>query len=92
MAYAAPRQPLLSWREACQLYLHDPHAHRLLRHIGIRLIPALAVVDAVDDFTIPFIGWADDLFWPILIVLLLQMLLKINSYRHQVPARTIIDQ
>jgi len=92
MAYAAPTQPLLSWREAFQLYLHDPHANRVLRHIAVKAVPALAVVNAVDDFTIPFLGWADDLFWPILIVLLLQMLMKVNGYRHQVPARTVIDQ
>lgn len=92
MAIAMQSEPVLSWGEAIKLYLNDPHAHKVLRHVAIRLVPALAVVDAVDDFAIPFLGWADDIFWPILIVLLVQMALKINGYRHQAPARTIIDQ
>lgn len=92
MAYATPTQPILSWSEAFKLYLKDPHAHRVIRHIAVRVVPALAVVNAVDDFAIPFLGWADDVFWPILIVLIVQMLIKINGYRHQSSGRMVIDQ
>lgn len=92
MATATQSQNLLSWSEAVRLYLKDPHAHRLLRHIAIRFVPALAVVNAVDDFAFPIIGWADDIFWPILIVLLVQMAIKINGYRHNHTGRIIIDQ
>jgi hypothetical protein len=92
MAQSFSSDELRSWGEALKLYLKDPHAHKLMRHVAIRVVPALAVVNAVDDFAFPIIGWADDLFWPILILLMVQMLIKINTYRHQVTTRTIIDQ
>lgn len=74
---------LLSWNEAVQLYLHDPHAKIMLRRFAIRFIPIAGVVTVLNDFLLPGIGFIDNASWPFLIGGTIVMLYKINKYRRQ---------
>lgn len=77
----AHTQELLSWREAFQLYLHDPHAKTMLRRLAVRFLPLATGISIIDDFLLPGVGLIDDITWPFLIGGLIIMLYKVSRYR-----------
>jgi hypothetical protein len=85
------RPLLLSWPEAFQLYLHDPHAKKMLRRFAYRFFPIATGIAFIDDFVLPGVGFIDDATLPFLIAGLLVMLYKVNKYRHHPPAMRSIE-
>lgn len=77
---------LLSWKEAFRLYLHDPHAKKMLRRIAVRFLPLATGIAFIDDFLLPGAGFIDDVTLPFLVAGLFVMLYKVNRYRHYPPA------
>lgn len=87
MAHNIPAQNVpLSWAEAVNLYLHDPHAKKMLRRFAIKFFPIATGIAFIDDFLLPGVGLIDDLSMPFLIAGLFVMLYKINHYRYHPPA------
>jgi hypothetical protein len=86
---ASQPQRKLSWSEGFQLYMHDPHAHSLLR-FALRWAPLLLPATVVSDVLIPLIGPLavvdNALYWPLLIVAVFKMLYKVDQYRKNPPA------
>ena len=81
----------LSWSDAVQLYLHDPHAKKMLRRFAIKFLPIATGIAFIDDFLLPGVGLIDDVAWPFLIGGLIVMLYKINRYRYHPPAMRSIE-
>jgi hypothetical protein len=82
---------LLSWPEAFQLYLHDPHAKKMLRRLAYRFLPVATGIAVLDDFFLPGLGLIDDVTLPFLLAGLAVMLYKVNRYRQQPPALRRIE-
>jgi hypothetical protein len=81
----------LSWPEAVNLYLHDPHAKKMFRRFAIKFLPIATGIAVIDDFLLPGIGLIDDVAWPFLIAGCFVMLYKINHYRYHPPAMRSIE-
>jgi hypothetical protein len=80
-------QPLpLSWQEGFRLYLHDPHARKLLRRFAVRFLPVATGIAVIDDFLLPGLGLIDNVTLPFLIGGIIVMLYKVNRYRYHPPA------
>jgi hypothetical protein len=92
MATTIPTQNSpLSWPEAVQLYLNDPHAKKMLRRFAIKFLPIATGIAFIDDFLLPGVGLIDDVTWPFLVGGLFVMLYKINRYRYHPPALRRIE-
>lgn len=85
IGYSSQDLPL-SWAEGFKLYMHDPHAKKMLRRLATRFLPIATGIALVDDALLPGLGLIDDVSLPFLLAGMAVMLYKVNNYRHNPPA------